>query len=292
MTWVSLGLLFLLGGIWGASFLFIKIAVRDLGPLTLAASRVLVGALILLAINLLRGERLPRERIIWLRFAVTGLVGMAIPFGAISWGTQYIASGLSSILNATMPLFTFAVAIVLAGERFTWARVAGLLIGFAGIAVLTLPALQAGVQSELRGQLAIVVASLAYAVSIVFARRYLVSQPPLVAALGQVSTALVFLLPLSLLERPWTMSLTMPAVSSAVALGVFGTAVAYVIYYRLLRVIGAPSTSLVTYIVPLFGVAWGTLLLDEVLTWHAFAALGLIFGGLLLVNGLPRASRR
>jgi drug/metabolite transporter (DMT)-like permease len=288
----SLSLLFSLGAVWGASFLCTKIGVTDLGPFTFATLRVLIGALVLLAVILLRRQAWPRDARTHGHFAFMGLLGITIPFAAIAWGTQYIASGLSAILNATMPLFTFVLVVLLGDEGLSWRRAVGLLIGFLGIVVLTWPKLQAGIRSELLGQLAIVVASLSYAVAIIYARRHLTHQPPLVTALGQVAMGCLFFAPLALAEAPWAQSFTWRAMGAASIVGVLGTGVAYIIYYRLVRDIGPTGTSLVTYIVPLFGIAWGWAILSEALSWHAFVALALIFAGLIFVNGLPQVRRR
>lgn len=288
MSLTSLALLISLGAVWGASFLCIKIGVTNLSPFTFAALRVLIGALVLIAVVALRRQRWPSEVGIYGRFAFMGFVGITIPFAAIAWGTQYIASGLSAILNATMPLFTFVLVVLLGDEGLSARRALGLFIGFLGIVVLTWPKLQTGIRSELLGQLAIVVASLSYAIAIIYARRHLTHQPPLVTALGQVAMGFLFFAPLALAEAPWRQAYTARALGAAFIVGAIGTGLAYIIYYRLVRDIGPTGTSLVTYIVPLFGIVWGWAILREALSWHAFAALGLIFAGLVLVNGLPQ----
>lgn len=291
MTLSALGELFLLGAIWGASFLFIKIGVSDLRPLTFATLRVLVGSATLLIVIRMRKLILPHGRRFWGRLAVMGAVGIVIPFGAIAWGTQYIASGLSAILNATMPLFTFGIAALLGEEPLNFRRVLGLILGFGGILVLTWPKLEAGGRSEVWGQAAIVLASLSYAAAILYAKRHLAQETPLLTAFGQVSMGFLLLAPLALVESPWQQAFTSRAVGAVLAIGAIGTGMAYILYYRLLREVGPTATSLVTYIVPLFGIFWGRIILQEIFSWHAFAALVLIFASLILVNGLPRMKR-
>lgn len=291
MTLSSLGELLLLGAIWGASFLFIKIGVSDLRPLTFATLRVLVGSGVLLLVILLRRLALPQGRRLWGRLVVMGAVGIVIPFGAIAWGTQYIASGLSAILNATMPLFTFGLAVLLGDEPLTLRRALGLIVGFGGILVLTWPKLQAGGRSEVWGQVAVIIASLSYAAAIVYAKRHLAQEPPLLTSFGQVSMGCLILMPLAFAELPWRQTFTPRAIGAVLAIGIVGTAMAYILYYRLLREVGPTATSLVTYIVPLFGIFWGRIILKEVLSWHAFAALALILASLILVNGLPQLKR-
>ena len=287
MSYTLLALLLLLSAIWGASFLFIKIGVSEMGPLTFATLRVLVGSLVLLIISRLRREKLPTDPKLWRRFAVMGIFNALVPFGTIAWGTQYIPSGLSAILNATMPLFTFILAAAWGGERLTVRRVCGICIGFAGIIVLTWPQLRGGMQASLWGELAVIVGSLSYAIAAVYARRSLAGQSPIIASLGQVSTGFLLFIPFSLLERPWTFTPSTQAILALLALGILGTGFAYILYYRLIQGLGATGASLVTYIVPLFGIFWGWAVLGERLSWHAFVALLMILGGLLLVNNLP-----
>lgn len=296
MPYSSLVDLLLLGAMWGASYLFIKVGVSEIGPLTFAMLRTLIGSIVLLAIIRLRRLALPRGRSVWRVFLIMGLLGIAIPYAAISWGTQYIASGLSAILTAAMPLFTFPIAVLWGDEIWSSRRGLGVLIGFGGILVLTWPDLQGGLQATLLGKLAIVLAALSYSVAIVLARHRLADQPPLIASLGQVSAGWLLLLPLSLLERPWLGSVpSLPAIGSVLAVGVLGTGFAYVLYYRLIQQLGATAASLVAYILPLFGVFWGWSILGERLSWNAFLALFLILAGMVLVNKrrppLDRAAR-
>ena len=284
--------LLLLSAIWGASYMLIKIGVATIEPLTFAMVRVLFGTLTLLGIALARRQALPRAARDWGRFAFVGVFNILVPFGAISWGTQHIPSGVAAILNATMPLFVFILAVSSGTETLSWVRLGGLLIGFGGIVVLTLPRLEGGLSLGLLGSLAIVLAALSYAVATVYARRHLTGYPPLVASLGQIGTGWLFLLVAScLFERPWAQPLTAGPVAAAAFLGAVGTAVAYLIYYRLVAAVGATKTSVTTYIVPLFGVLWGWVILSERLSWHAFAALGMILVGLVLANDLLGLAR-
>jgi drug/metabolite transporter (DMT)-like permease len=280
----------LLGAIWGASFLLIKIGVAEIGPMTLAMLRVALGAAVLGVILWARGERLPRARRVWWHLFIMAALGVALPFAAISWGTQHIASSLSAILNAAMPLFTFVIVVLLGSESTGLRRLLGVLIGFGGILILVLPQLLVGgLQVTLLGQLAIVLAALSYALAVVYANRHLMAESPLHTSLGQLTLAAVMLAPMALAENSWRAPLTYRSVGAVAILGVLGTAIAYLIYYRLIREAGPTFTSLVTYITPVFGVFWGRLILNERLTWNAFVALGLILGGLLLVRGKPAA---
>lgn len=285
MRLVHYGLLFMLSAIWGASFLFIKVGMSEMGPMMFATLRVLVGSLVLLGIVVARREKVPGDWRTWARFTFMGVFNALIPFYTIAWGTRQIPSGLSSILNATMPIFTVVLAALWASERLTWARAAGVLVGFGGILVLAWPQMQGGVQAGFAGQMAVVVGALSYAIATVYARRKLVGHAPLVASLGQISTGFLVCVPFALAEGVPAKAPSVQVILSLLALGVLGTAVAYLIYYRLVREAGATFASAVTYINPLFGIFWGWLLLDERLPWTAFAALALIFAGLLLING-------
>jgi drug/metabolite transporter (DMT)-like permease len=285
MSLGSYGSLLLLGAIWGASFLLIKIGVSEIGPMTLAMLRIAIGATVLGAVLALRRERLPRARRTWAHLAIMAALGVALPFAAISWGTQHIASSLAAILNAAMPLFTFSIVALLGSEPTGLRRLLGILLGFAGILILVL--LVGGLQVSLLGQLAIVLAALSYALAVVYANRHLMAESPLHTSFGQLTLAALMLAPMALAETSWRAAITYRSLGAVMLLGVLGTAIAYLIYYGLIRQAGATFTSLVTYITPVFGVFWGRLILSERLTWNAFAALGLILGGLLLVRGRP-----
>lgn len=287
MSYTYFALLLMLSAIWGASFLLIKIGVSEIGPITFSMLRVLIGSLVLAAIVLTRRRWEPVGHGVWWRFAFVGFFGTALPFAVIGWGTQFIPSGLSAILNATTPLFTFILATALGSEELRAARAVGVVIGLGGIVVLMWPQLQGGRHASLLGELAVVAGSLCYAISAVYMRRNLAGQPALLTALGQVGMGCLVLLPFSLLERPWEFSLSPRVVSALLLLGIVGTGLAYIIYVQLIQGIGATATSLVTQIVPLFAVFWGWLVLAERPGWNALLALGMILTGLLLVNGLP-----
>ena len=282
-------LLILLAALWGPSFLFIKVAVAEIPPLTLVFGRVGIAAVLLTTFLLVQGKSLPHSRTIWRHLAVVALVQNAVPFVLFSWGEQYIDSALAAILNGTTPLFTIIIAhFFVADDRLTPAKVIGVLIGFAGLILLITPSLGSGLQASTWGLLAVALAAFLYGIAIVYTRNHLRGLPPLVAPAGQMILAALYLLPLSLiLERPYTLSLpTLPAIGSMLALGTLGTAVAFVVYYRLLETAPASYVSMTTYIIPVFGVILGVLVLKEELTWHAYAGFALILLGVMIVNGL------
>ncbi|MHB1317787.1 MAG: DMT family transporter [Anaerolineae bacterium] len=284
-------LLILLGAIWGASFLLIKIGISEIAPMTFALLRIAIGALTTAIVLAFGRQRLPRERRVWGHLAVMGLLGIGVPYAAISWGTQYIPSSLSAILNGMMPIFTFLVVVIMGSERFTLRRLLGVILGFAGTTVLVLPQLAAGgLQASVLGSLAVILAALSYAVAAVYAKQHVSHLPYQIATFGQLALAALILLPLAIAEPSWRADVTMRSVGALLFLGTVSTALAYLIYYRLIRQAGATFTSLVTYISPPFGVFWGRLILDEPITWNVLAALGLILVGLLLVRLPPRRS--
>jgi drug/metabolite transporter (DMT)-like permease len=284
-------LLFLLGAIWGASFLLIKVGTTEIAPLTFALLRVSIGAATTAVVLAIGRKRLPRDGRVWGHLAVMGLFGIGVPYAAISWGTQYIPSSLSAILNGMMPIFTFLVVVIMGSERFTLRRLIGVILGFAGTSVLVLPQLTSGgIQASVLGSLAVILAALSYAVAVVYAKRHVSHLPYEIATFGQLALAALMLLPLAIVEPSWRAAVTMRSVGSLLFLGTVSTALAYLIYYRLIREAGATFTSLVTYISPPFGVFWGRLILDEAITVNVIAALGLILVGLLLVRTAPRFS--
>lgn len=288
-------LLVLLAALWGPSFLFIKVAVAEVPPMTLVLGRVGIAAVLLTLLLLLQGKRLPKTRTIWRHLAVVAAVQNAIPFVLFSWGEQYIDSALASILNGTTPLFTIIIAHFFGkNDRLTTTKLLGVLIGFGGLLLLISPSFSDGLQVTTLGLLAAALAAALYGVAIVYTRNNLTGMPALVAPAGQMILASLYLLPLSLLvERSYALpTLSLPVIGSLLALGVLGTAAAFIVYYRLLETASASYVSMTTYIIPVFGVILGVLVLNEQLTWHAYAGFALILLGVMIVNGLLKISRK
>jgi drug/metabolite transporter (DMT)-like permease len=198
-------LLVLLASLWGPSFLFIKVAVEEIPPMTMVLGRVAIGAVLLLILLRLQGSRLPKWGPVWKHIAIIALVHNAIPFVLFSWGEQYIDSALAAILNGTVPFFTIILAHHFTeNDRITPVKIAGLMIGFGGMVLLALPAFGDGVESTTWGVLAITAASLLYGIAIVYARNHLRGLQPLAAPTGQMMIATLYMLPLSLLvDRPY-----------------------------------------------------------------------------------------
>lgn len=273
--------LVLLAGIWGWSFLFIKVAVAGLTPSTVAALRVGLGAAVVLAFVRARGLRLPRGREWWRHFVVVALVGSAVPFTLLAWSEQHIASALAAVLNASTPLFAALFAGLLLGDRLRAAQVAGLALGFVGVAVAVGVGIEDVTGSALGGELAAVVAGAGYGLAFAYTRRHLTSIPPVVAAGGQLAAATVLLAPLALVTSVRQgVHPTPTRIAAIVLLGVLGTGVAYVLSYRLIADVGPTRASLVTYLIPIVAVTVGVLFLHEPFS------LRLVVGGALTIAGI------
>jgi drug/metabolite transporter (DMT)-like permease len=283
-------MLITLSVLWGGSFFFIGIAVSGLPPLTIAALRVSLAAITLWIVAFAMGLRLPSSMRTWWAFIVMGLLNNAIPFSLIIWGQMYIASGLASILNATTPLFTVVVAgILLADERLSAKKIAGVIIGFVGVVVmLDVATLIEGTNDNVIAQLAILVAALSYAFAGVYGRRFkTMGINPIIIASGQVTGSSLILIPLALLiERPLAGIMPDMAVCGAiVGLAVMSTALAYMLYFRILASAGATNLSLTTFLVPVSAIFLGSVFLEERLELIHFIGLFGIGVGLSLIDG-------
>lgn len=279
-------ILILLGAIWGASYMFIKVGVAEIPPFSFVEGRLLIASLALCVVILLRGETIPRTWRAWLPLVAMGIFNGVIPYTMITWGETHITSGLAAILTAAMPLFTILLAhLWTRDERMTLIRLIGVLIGFVGVVIVFLPELRHGIQMEFWGQFAVIVAAASYAIATLVARKYLNGVSHVMASTGQMASAALMMLPLSLLfDTPWNLRPSLPAFASLLTLALLGTSFAYVLYYWLIEHTGATRTSLVTYLIPVFGVFWGVIILSEKVELEALIGLGLIIGGVLLVN--------
>jgi drug/metabolite transporter (DMT)-like permease len=283
-------ILLCLGLIWGASFLFIKVAVVTIPPFTVAFGRTAPAALVLYLVLRSRGLRMPSFGPLWGSFLLMGLFNGALPYTLITWAEIHIDSGLAAIINALMPLFTVLLAHFLTqDERLNFMKIVGIFLGLLGVLTLFGPAVLKGLGTHLLSQLAVMGAALCYAISVIYGRR-LREITPWVSATGQLICAAFLTLPMSLvIDSPWELSPTLLSLGALACLSLLGTALAYILYYYLLARISATNVSLVTYMLPITGVFWGALLLGERLHWSAFLALILILTGIAGVNGrLPR----
>ena len=291
------GMLILLSILWGGSFFFIGIAVKALPPFTIVALRVSLAAVALLVFVRFAGLSMPRNGRVWLAFFGMGLLNNLIPFSLIVWGQTHIASGLASILNATTPLFGVLVAHLLTDdEKLTVNRFAGVVVGFLGVAMMIGPAALGGLGSNLLAQFAVLGAALSYSLAGVFARRFKrMGVAPLVTATGQVSAASVMLVPLSLLvDHPWTLVMPGPDIWAAiVGIALVSTALAYVLFFRILETAGVTNLMLVTFLIPVSAILLGAMFLGETLEPKHFLGMALIAAGLAAIDGrLLRLLRR
>ena len=278
--------------IWGASFLFIKVGVEALAPMQVAFGRMAFGALTLAAIALVRRERLPREPHIWGHLLVAATLANTVPFTLFGYAEEHIASALASIGNATVPLFTLLFALLfLPSERPTVRRTVGLTIGFGGVLVV-LGAWRGLVRGpDTAGMLLILVAAACYGGSGVYMRRYLSSTrySSLALSVGQLGVgALQLALVLPFATR-WPHALPARVLGSVFALGAFGTGIAYVLSYGLIRLAGATVASTVTYFIPIVSIAIGVLGLGEHLAWNAPVGAAVIVAGALWSRTQPGA---
>lgn len=284
------GLLLVLAAIWGSSFLFYKLMVADLPPMTIALGRTGIAALALNAVLRARGESLKvtRRDLGW--FALCGVLNNALPFSLIAFGETRLSADLASILNATTPIFGILVAHALtATERLTAPRLAGVLLGFAGVAMLVGPGLFAGGTGgggRLIGEAACLGSALCYAFGGVFSRR-LAGHSALKIAAGQTTASAILLVsPVVLIDHPWT--LPMPgtaALLSLAGIGLLCTAFAYVLYFQIMRVAGATNMMLVVLLVPVSALILNALFLGEALRPNAYEGMALIAFGLLAIDG-------
>jgi drug/metabolite transporter (DMT)-like permease len=279
-------ILILLGSIWGASYLFIKVGGAEIPPFTFVAGRTLIAALALLIVLCARKESLPRSRREWMPLIAMGIFNGVIPYTLITWGETHITSGLAAILTAAMPLFTVILAHFWThDERLTLGKILGVVIGFLGVIILFLPELRQGIQIEFWGEFAVVAAAASYAIAALVARKYLHGVSHVVASTGQLDTAALWMIPLSLaFDNPLALHPSRAAIGSLAILALLGTAVAYILYYWLIEHTGATRTALVTYLIPITGVMWGALLLSESVEWDVLIGLAFIIVGIGFTN--------
>jgi len=281
-------LLLVLSVLWGGSFFFFKLLVAELPTLTIVLGRVGIAALALNFYLLARRDPMPRSLRLWGQFLVMGLLNNVVPFTLIVFGETRISSGLASILNATTPVFAVLTAHVLvADERLTWARGAGVLAGFVGVAILIGPGAIAGLaDQDLAGELACLAAAFVYGLAGLYGRRFK-GVPPLKVATGQITASTLVLLPLAaLVDRPWTLAPPSPtAWAACIGLALFSTALAYMLYFRILAMAGATNLMLVTFLLPISALLLGHLVLGEAVAPSALLGMAVIGLGLACIDG-------
>jgi len=273
-----------LGGFWGSSYLVIKFGVETLTPFVLIALRLGIGLSLLVAVVAYAREPLPRSPRIYGHLVVMSIINIVLPFWLITTAEQSVDSSLASILNSTVPLFVILIAAgFLHDEPITVNRLVGLVVGFGGVVLLTGGNIAVG--GETFGTLALVGSSIAYAVGSVYARRNVRGLRPMIPALFQVGFAFVFSTILAFVfEDPLSIQLTTQAVGSVVWLGLVGSGLAYLAFFRLLGRWGPTRTSLVAYLLPIWGIALGALFAAEVVDVRVLLGTGLVLTGVALVN--------
>jgi drug/metabolite transporter (DMT)-like permease len=281
------GVLFALGAIWGASFMFIKVAGAEMQRFFLVEIRLGLAALVMIVLSFSQRGTFAAMRANWPAILVMGVINCAVPYTLITWGEVYINSGLAAIYNACAPLWAGALGLVWVwAERLSPSRLLGLLAGMAGVVLVVSSNLGSGGDSSMQlvGQGAVLLAALSYAVAGIFGRKRLQGVPVQVTATGQLITGALILFPLSLFQIPSQLP-SAPAIASLATLSIVGTAIASLMYYWLLTHVGATRTLLVTYLLPAFALIWGALLLHEPITVIAVAGLVLILLGITITSG-------
>jgi drug/metabolite transporter (DMT)-like permease len=282
-------LMLVLALIWGGAFFFIGVAVRHVQPLTYVWLRLTIGAAGLWTYLMVKGVRITLPRQVWGSILLLALLNNALPFALFGWGQTHIASGLASILNATTPIWGVVVAHFLTrDERMSPRKVAGVLLGFGGVATMIGPSLLSSLGTSALAQLACVAASLSYALAAVWARRFKrLGISPFSVTTGQLTAGALVMLPVSMIvDRPWTHAFPpLSAWAAIAALALLCTAFGYVLYFRLIEHAGATNALLVTLLVPPIAILLGSLFLGETLAPQDFAGLALIAFGLGAIDG-------
>jgi drug/metabolite transporter (DMT)-like permease len=288
-------LLIALSLLWGGTFFFAEVALQELPPLTLVFARVALATLALLFAVYASGQRMPASLALWGAFFVMGALNNLIPFTLIFWGQTRITGGLAAILNATTPLFAVVLAHLLTSdERMTPNRVGGVILGAAGVVLMIGPEVLRELGLQLLAQVAVLGAALSYAVAGIFGRCFQDS-PPLVSAAGQLGAATVMMLPaIVLLDAPWPLpTLSFQTWGAVLGLALLSTALAYLIYFRILATAGATNLLLVTFLIPGSAIVLGAILLEERLELQHLGGMVLIGLGLAAIDGRPlRVLRR
>ena len=277
---LELALLLALATLWGASYTFIKLGVATIPPVTLIAARTLIAGTILVAVLRSRGLALPRDAATWWRFLFQACLNSVVPFTLIAWAERDVDAGLATILNSTSPIFTFLMtAAITRHEPATLRKLAGVIAGVAGTAVIVGTQAFDGLGRELWAQLAIVAATICYAGAAIFGRSFK-GLDPIMPAAGSMLCGAAILVPASLiLDRPWTSTPSAASLAALAGLSLFSTALAFVIYFRLVQTLGSVGTTAQAYLRVPIGVAIGALFLGETLPPSVWAGLVCVLAG-------------
>jgi len=272
-----------LAAIWGASFLFMKIGSPEFGPVLFMALRTLIAS-ILLIIFLLAKKQLASLLVQPKEIFIVGMMNTAIPFVLFGWAALTLSAGSTSVLNGTTPMFGAIVAYLWLKERLTFAAICGLVIGFIGVYVLMFDKLSMPDSNVLLPTLAVMLAALFYGISANYTKRYLSNIKPLTLAAGSQISASIVLVPIALFYLPEKIP-SLAAINSVIVIGLLCTAIAYIIFFRLIAELGPTKAISVTYLIPVFGLFWGAIFLNEVITLTMMLGCGLILSGVALTTG-------
>lgn len=289
MTTAEWLMIIALSVLWGGSFFFVGVAVQDLPTLTIVVTRVGLAAIILMILMKARGIPFPMSMSVWGAFLVMGFLNNAVPFLLIVWGQSHIASGVASILNATTPLFAVVIAhMITTDEKLTPLRFIGVVTGIVGVAGMIGGEAVASLGTDVIAQVAILGAAISYSFAGIFGRRFrAMGISPIATATGQVTASSLMLLPVMLMvDQPWT--IPMPGIDtilSLIALAGLSTALAYILYFKILETAGATNLMLVTFLVPVSAIMLGIGFLNEVLAVRHVVGMALIAAGLAAIDG-------
>jgi len=277
---VEFALLVLLATLWGASYSFIKLGVATIPPLTLISARTLIAGLLLLAIMRWRGLSLPRDGATWRRLLFQACLNSVVPFTLIAWAERSLDAGLATILNSTSPIFTFLLTLAITRHESATARkLFGVLTGMAGICLIVGVQALSGIGEQLAAQIATVIATVCYAGAAIFGRGFK-GLDPMVPAAGSLVCGAAILIPFSfLVDRPWALAPSTSSILALLGLAVFSTALAFVIYFRLIQTLGSVGTTAQAYLRVPIGVALGVMFLGESLSPTAWIGLGCVVVG-------------
>jgi len=286
---VELALLVLLAALWGGSYTFIKLGVATIPPVTLIAARTAIAGVLLLLVMRARGLRLPRDAATWRRFLFQACLNSVIPWTLIAWGERSLDAGLATILNSTSPIFTFFLTLAVAGQQTpTLRKLFGVVAGMAGICLIVGVQAFHGLGEQLAAQLATVLATICYAGGAIFSRGFK-GLDPMAPAAGSLLCGAAILVPVSLVvDRPWTLAPSTSSTMALLALAIFSTAFAFVIYFRLIQTLGSVGTTAQAYLRVPIGVALGVVFLGETLSPTAWIGLGCVVIG---VAGMTMPAR-
>ena len=269
--------LLLLAAIWGSSFLFMRVGSPELGPILFSAIRTLIASLFLMSCVKVMRSTYQLQGIAW-HLLIVGQINTAIPFILFGYATLTLAAGTTSVLNATTPMFGALVAYIWLKDKLSLSAIGGLILGFFGVYLLVIDQLAID-SSALFPAIAAITAAFCYGISANYTKKYLSNVKPLILATGSQVSATLTILPLSLFFLPEQLP-TLPAISSVIAIGVLCTGIAYIIFFRLINALGPAKAISVTYLIPVFGLFWGVVFLDEVIT------SGMIAGGIVILLGV------